>query len=129
MNAFKIVEMSLTVFRVARWSWLFVCWCYLALPYPQFLDWHSKYRHYAIPSKGSIIFSLWVWNFEMSNKFTRKTINFIWKSNTFDISIKTWKEVQFTLLTPSQIFPSFQGGPTIFLKDNFLKPTPFSKNL
>ena len=33
------------------------------------------------------------------------------------------------LSTPSLISPSFQGGPTIFHKGNFLKHTTFSKNL
>ena len=34
-----------------------------------------------------------------------------------------------TLSTQSLISPSFQGGPTIFHKGNFLKHTPHSKNL
>ena len=34
-----------------------------------------------------------------------------------------------SLLTSSLISPSFQGGPTIFHKGNFLKHTPFSKNV
>ena len=40
------------------------------------------------------------------------------------------KTVQEKLLsTSSLISPSFQGGPTIFHEGNFLKHTPFSKNL
>ena len=34
-----------------------------------------------------------------------------------------------SLLTSSLIYPpSFQGGPTIFHKEIFLKQTPFTKN-
>ena len=38
-------------------------------------------------------------------------------------------QVLSTLSTPSLISPSFQGGPTIFHKGNFLKHTPLSKKI
>ena len=36
---------------------------------------------------------------------------------------------KFTLSTPSLISPTFQGSPTIFHMNKFLKRTTFSKNL
>ena len=39
-----------------------------------------------------------------------------------------WADIYIILSTPSLVFPSFQGGPTIFHKEIFLKQTPHSKS-
>ena len=38
-------------------------------------------------------------------------------------------QVKTLLLTSNRVFPYYQGDSTIFLKGNFLKHTPDSKNL